>query len=592
MRTFLITANDTDAGKTHVAGLLARYFVEQALTVQVIKAVACRGSGDEETILQIADSPLASGYTLIRCPVPMAPMADENKQAEIVTLEKVVDALKALPPTDIRLIEGAGGVAVPIDPSGKDWRDLAYSIALNGVITVVDDRLGAINQGRLLHAYLDDLPHAFILNAIRPVDPAIHTSNKAAFAAAGMALMGCVKTNGNYIDFKDTSLFDKAATNPLPDNFYQQRLETRKRKDAFRSLQARGADSPLVNLCDNDYLNLRQHPKIIEAAKAAIDQWGTSSSASPLITGYTAAHAALEEIVSEWYNNQPALVWNSGYAANQAILKLFIQPNDLVVADRLIHNSIINGGLQRGARLIRLPHNDLDQLEAMIQQHTGRNVHLITESVYSMDGDYPNLKRIAELKREYRFTWFLDEAHAVGWYGPSGAGLAEAEGVLKDVDILTGTLGKALASSGAYTVFGESWRRDYCINEAGEFIYSTYLPPSSAAAAQAAIRIVQTTSDRSKWQQQAKQFRETLQQQGWETRGTDSPIVPLICGSSQAALQLRDSAQAAGFQVAAIRPPTVPEGTARLRLSLKTSFDESLYQQLLDHLKAGAPSHA
>jgi 8-amino-7-oxononanoate synthase len=585
MQTFFITANDTDVGKTYITGLLARHFADQDKTVQIVKAIQCGGSGDAEWARAFANSDKVACHTLLSYPEPLAPLAEANAATPAPTLAALLDALAQLPEANVRLIEGAGGIAVPIDPSGLDWRDFAETIAPDLSIVVVDNRLGSINQSRLLHHYMGDLPHAFILNEVRDTDDAVKISNLEAFHSYQLPRLGCVEVDGSVIDLHEPKFLEASeqliAADPLEDRFVQ-KLEARKSKLVFRQTKIRASDDPILNLSDNDYLGLRQHPAVIEAAKAAVDRWGTSSSASPLVSGYTQAHADLERTLSDWHGGRAALVWNSGYAANQSVLKLFVGAGDVVIADRLIHNSLISGILQSGARLIRFQHNDLDQLESLLRKHHGtRKIHLVTESVYSMDGDYPDLQRIAYLKNEYDFTWFLDEAHALGWYGAQGSGLAEAAGVLGQVDVLTGTMGKALASSGAYTIFNQSWMRDTCINEAGEFIYSTYLPPASAAAAEAAIELVRRSGEaRARDQRRALAFREALRAQGWNVFGTDSAVVPVICGSSENALSVANALLESGIRVAAIRPSTVPQGAARVRLSLKATLSEADYTNL------------
>ena len=360
------------------------------------------------------------------------------------------------------------------------------------------------------------------------------------------------------------------------------KLEERKKNHAFRELKVRRHADKTLNLSDNDTLGLRTHAALIETAQLATETWGTSSSASPLISGYTEVHAELENKLSHWYGGRPALVWNSGYAANQAVLKLFIDHNDLVLADRLIHNSLISGILQTGARLIRFRHNDLDHLETLLKKHQGeRRIHVVTESVYSMDGDYPDLAEIARIKSNCPFNWFLDEAHALGWYGQTGSGLAEVFNVLEQVDILIGTLGKALASSGAFTIFKDDWMRDYSINEAGEFIYSTYLPPASAASAITAIKLTQEHPEwRKMAQAHARKFRNQLREHNWNVLGAESAIVPVICGNSETALNLANRFLQKGIRVGAIRPPTVPKGQARLRISLKSTLTDHDYARI------------
>ena len=599
MRTYFITANDTEVGKTYVTGLLARYFAKQGLVVQVVKAIECGRSGDAEWARAFADSELVTAKTLLDYPKPLAPLAKDNISEGAPTLAKLVNRLKALPEAEVRLIEGAGGIAVPIDPEGQDWRDLINIILPDQVIAVVDNRLGSINQSRLLHHYLSDCMHAFLLNEVTSVDEAIHASNLDAFKSHALPLLGCIRANAETINFHNEHLLAQSAQPTSAESEKETQnprilqLEKRRQIAGFRQLKARRLNESKLDLSDNDTLGLRLHPKLVKAAQSATEQWGTSSSASPLISGYTSIHAELETNLSNWYKARPTLVWNSGYAANQAILKLFVDREDLILADRLIHNSLINGALQTGARLIRFRHNDLDHLETLLQQYRGkRKIHLVTESVYSMDGDYPDLGHIARLKSQYPFNWFLDEAHALGWYGKTGSGLTETFDVLEHVDILIGTLGKALAASGAFTVFSEQWMRDYCINEAGEFIYSTYLPPASAASASAAIQLIREHPEwRTHAQAKALEFRKTLQAQGWEVLGTESAIVPILCGSSESALALAEKLLQANIKVGAIRPPTVPKGQARIRLSLKSTLTEHDYICIQDCFQRSRPDN-
>ena len=254
-------------------------------------------------------------------------------------------------------------------------------------------------------------------------------------------------------------------------------LETRASGALERRLVARPERPPWVNLAGNDYLDLSRDPEVIAAGKAALDRWGASSSASPLITGYTEEHAALEGELAAWCGFGHGLVWNTGFAANAGVLGTLPKPGDLVFADRLIHASMISGRLASGARLIRYPHLVLEKLGELLERHRGHDgvVWVVTESVFSMDGDYPELKTLASLKAEYGFALVVDEAHATGWFGETGSGLVEREGVAGAVDILVGTLGKGLGGFGAYTLFHDELFRRHLMNFAGEFVYSTYL---------------------------------------------------------------------------------------------------------------------
>ncbi len=225
----------------------------------------------------------------------------------------------------------------------------------------------------------------------------------------------------------------------------------------------------------------------------------------------------------------------------------------------------------------RYGHLRLDELERRLADdraaNPARSIFVVTESVFSMDGDYPDLARLAELKRRHGFCWILDEAHALGWYGPEGAGLARAAGVEAEVDVLVGTLGKTLASGGAYTLFRDEAVRDYLVNLAGEFIYSTAIPPASAAAASAALeRIRALAPAQAQWQAASRSFRAALRAARWSVPEGESPIVPVRLDDEAGALSLADFLRAAGIRAGAVRPPTVPAGTSRLRFSLKRTF--------------------
>lgn len=355
-----------------------------------------------------------------------------------------------------------------------------------------------------------------------------------------------------------------------------ERLDERKSHNLFRSIRARQPDEPLIDLSNNDYLRLSRHPQVIRAAQQAIEKWGASSSASPLITGYTQIHQELERRLAAWAGFSSGLVWNTGYAANQAILGLLPEKGDLIIADRLIHNSMISGILRSGARLSRFHHNDLEHLESLLQAAGTKNVFVVTESIYSMDGDAPDMARIAELKGQFGFTWIVDEAHAIGWYGDRGSGLAEDSKVTPAVDIYVGTLGKGLGSMGAFTLFHHSDFRDYLINFAGEFIYSTYLAPSCAGAALAAVDLAESMSaERQRGRVLAQSFREALKQPPG-----DSPIVPIVVGETDKMFEAAARVEHAGFKVGTIRPPTVPEGTSRLRISLNTELTDAEIRRL------------
>jgi 8-amino-7-oxononanoate synthase len=260
-----------------------------------------------------------------------------------------------------------------------------------------------------------------------------------------------------------------------------------------------------------------------------------------------------------------------------------------VLADRLIHHSMVSGILQSGARLIRYRHNDIGHLESLLAQHASENrvLFVATESVFSMDGDYPDLQAIAALKQRFPFCLIVDEAHGTGWYGPHGAGLAAEAGITDAIDIFVGTLGKSLGSQGAYTLFHDPALREYLINEAGEFIFSTYLSPIAAAAASEAInRCRELAPEQPIWRKTAENLRENLRREGWEVPKGDSPILPIHLGDAHRTTGFAQRLRETGILVGAVRPPTVPAGTSRLRISLQRTFGEREESRLLRALSA------
>ena len=363
-------------------------------------------------------------------------------------------------------------------------------------------------------------------------------------------------------------------------------LADRAARGLLRATRARSTQDARINLADNDYLGLARDPRVVAAATEALRQWGASSSASPLVTGYTALHAELEAALADWQGYPHALVMNSGYAANGAVLGRLPRPGDLVLADRLVHASMVEGILRSGARLARFAHNDLDDLEVRLAEAGDREVFVVTESVYSMDGDGPDLARLAALRDRHRFTWVLDEAHATGWHGASGSGRQEEQGVRGAADIVVGTLGKALGSQGAYVLCRDREVREALVNLAGEFIYSTHLAPSAAAAALAALQVARTLApERPGLHRLSQEWRAGLQEAGFAVPDGHSPIVPIVLGEPDLTVRAAAALDAAGFLVSAIRPPTVPDGTSRLRVSLRRGLTEPMRAGFVAALK-------
>ena len=368
----------------------------------------------------------------------------------------------------------------------------------------------------------------------------------------------------------------------------RQSLAQREGSSLRRKLTARASDDKRINLADNDYLGLSRDPAVIAAGVAALQEWGASAAASPLVTGYTEIHQKLEQTLAAWQGYAHGLVMNTGFAANSAVLGGLPKKGDLILADRLVHASMLDGIMASGARLRRFAHNDLDALELMLHEEPALDgvIFVVTESVYSMDGDSPDLKRLASLRKRFGFCWVLDEAHATGWYGSTGSGLQEAQGAFAAADIVVGTLGKGLGSQGAYVLSHAPEVRDALINFAGEFVYSTYLAPSCAAAALAAVeRVKGMSGERAELHALSHAWRDGLLEAGFAVPSGDSPIIPLILGDSDVTLKYATALRAAGFMVSAIRPPTVPVRTGRIRISLRRGLSPAVLSSFITALK-------
>jgi 8-amino-7-oxononanoate synthase len=269
--------------------------------------------------------------------------------------------------------------------------------------------------------------------------------------------------------------------------------------------------------------------------------------------------------------------------ANQAVLKHLPGKNDLVLADKLIHHSIAQALVQGSARFKRYHHLDLEHLRELLEANFKdyETVFVVTESVFSMDGDYPDLKKLVELKKDYPFILILDEAHGTGVFGKTGGGLAEEMQVQDRVDILIGTLGKSLASMGAYVLSDSSTIIDFLVNRAGEFIYSTFLSPAQVGSAEIALQILQSAQEKRKYLQEiSRNFRKILNIEELEGTNTPSPIIPVLIGDPAKTLELRNHLLQRGIMVGAIRPPTVPPHTSRLRISLHTGVTSETLEEL------------
>jgi 8-amino-7-oxononanoate synthase len=364
-------------------------------------------------------------------------------------------------------------------------------------------------------------------------------------------------------------------------NRLEDELKSIRDKNLFREVQP--YSECRLNLCSNDYFQLRHDPRVIARAKEACEKYGTGSGASPLLSGFLPCHQSLLDQLKKWKKKSSGMLFNAGFLANQALLKHLPGKSDLVLADKLIHHSMAQAITKGSARFKRYQHLDLDHLEELLNANYKEyeTVFVVTESVFSMDGDYPDLKKLVELKKDYSFILILDEAHGTGVFGKTGAGLAEEMQVQDQVDIIIGTLGKSLASMGAYVLSDSSTVIDFLINRAGEFIYSTFLSPSQVGSAETAVFVLQSSQDsRDYLQRLSASFRGMIGLAEQELITPSSPIVPVLIGDPVKTLELRNSLLQQGIMVGAVRPPTVPPNTSRLRVSLHTNVTEDALEEL------------
>ena len=344
-------------------------------------------------------------------------------------------------------------------------------------------------------------------------------------------------------------------------------------------------DREYLDFSSNDYLGLSGHPEFKDASKEAMDKWGASASASRLLSGDLRLHHRLEEEIALFKGKESALVFNSGYQANVGIISALCEKGDIIFSDRLNHASIIDGIVLSGARFFRFRHNDTGHLEALLKKERDKfkRAVIITETIFSMDGDRCLLKEIVELKESYNCILMVDEANATGIFGGCGSGVAEEEGLTEKIDLIMGTFSKALGSFGAYVACARKIT-DYLINSSRSFIYSTALPPSVIAVNLAGLDLIKKEPfRRKKLLENSDYFRRELEKRGFSVRGS-SQIIPLILGDSEKAINLSRELRNRGYWALPIRPPTVPAGEARLRFSLTYHHAKEMLEKLVDDI--------
>jgi glycine C-acetyltransferase len=385
-------------------------------------------------------------------------------------------------------------------------------------------------------------------------------------------------------------------------DFIEQRLEELRSQNLYRQLKVvDGEQGPTVvlngqnvlNLSSNNYLGLANHPTLKEAAKEALDRYGCGSGASRLISGNMTAHEDLEQHLARFKGTEAALVFNSGYQANVGVIATLVEKGDVVLSDELNHASIIDGCRLARASVSVYRHCDMNHLKNLLEEAPPKSHKLIvTESVFSMDGDIAPLREMVELAERYGAMMMVDEAHATGVRGPNGAGVVAELGIGAEIMVQMGTLGKALGAFGAY-VAGSAELKELLINRARSFIFTTALPPVVLAMASAAVKLVEKEQARqSALQRNTEQLRKGLNKFGYSVGGS-TQIIPVIIGNEQSCMQLATQLLESGIYVQGIRPPTVPVGTSRLRITTMATHTAKQMDRALEafeHVKTTVPA--
>ncbi len=378
-------------------------------------------------------------------------------------------------------------------------------------------------------------------------------------------------------------------------SFIDEDLNKRKENSQFRSLHpvlpakdgvtVTKEDKELLNFCSNDYLGLSKHAGVIEGSVTYAKKYGAGSTASRLITGTYEIHEKLEDRLAQTFHREAALLFNSGFQANSTIIETLTNRHSLVLTDRLSHNSLLQGSLLSRARLQRFEHNDMSHLEKLLieaREEDYNRIMIITETVFSMDGDRSDIPVIAALAEKHNALLFVDDAHAVGVWGEKGLGLGfDTSGI----DILLGTCGKAFGSFGAYVACSQKMK-DYLVNYCPGFIYTTALPPAVVGAIDAALDIIPAlNAERKKYHKKISEVRRRLEDMSYDTGPSTTQIIPVIIGDEKETVALAQWLEEQGILATAIRPPTVPENSSRIRITVTVRHTDEQIDYLLSRMK-------
>jgi 8-amino-7-oxononanoate synthase/dethiobiotin synthase len=609
-RFVVVTGTDTGVGKTVVTAALAALAAGQGQRVAVVKPVqtgAAPGEpGDVDEVRRL--SGVADVHEYARFPEPLAPATAARRAAVIAPPVSTIAArIRTLPDRDLVLIEGAGGLLVHLDADGGNLADLAALLAAP-VLVVTRAGLGTLNataltcehlRGRRLQCLgvvigawpgqpdvaarcnLEDLPGYAGAPLLGRMPEGAGAMNQEEFAAAAAGLAPALRICENT---------DSSTRNHLPAINVGATLAELRRRGLYRRLPAvdsavnemtrvdgRGA----LVLCSNDYLGLRMHPAVRDAAAAAAARWGAGSGSSRLVAGNLAIHRELELALAEFKCHEACVLFGSGYLANTGIIPALTGPGEVILSDALNHASIVDGCRLAKAETIVYQHRSLEALADALRRAHGRPAVIVTDAVFSMDGDLAPLEGIVELARRYGARVLVDEAHATGVLGPGGRGLVAELGLEREVDVVVGTLSKALGSYGAFACCRRP-TAEYLVNRARTLTFSTALPPAAAAAALAALQILHAEPTLiERLRTNGRLLRRELTAAGFSAPDGDTPIIALIVGDAHQALEVCHRALKQGVFAQAIRPPTVPEGTSRLRLTVAATHTE-------EHLRMSA----
>ena len=365
---------------------------------------------------------------------------------------------------------------------------------------------------------------------------------------------------------------------------YRRRRTVESRVAGTARVQVDGRD--VVAFCSNDYLGLADHPLVTEAFVDAARRWGVGSGASHLVSGHCSEHHALEEELAAFTGRPRALLFSTGYMANLAVGSTLLTRSDRVLEDRLNHASLLDAGLATGADFARYPHGDAAELRRRLAAHHAGHTLVATDGVFSMDGDISPLPELARLCSEFGAWLFVDDAHGFGVLGANGGGSVEAAGLgIDDVPVLMCTLGKALGTFGAF-VAGSETLIESLIQHGRTYIYTTALPPAVAAATRAALRVMQDESwRRARVLGLARTFAVAARDLGLDVMPSLTPIQPIVLGSESAALAASRALIEQGLWVPAIRPPTVPTGSSRLRVTFSAAHSDQEVARLVEALR-------